>query len=420
MATSDTGRALLSTRAAWALSLAATATMAVSYVDRQALAVLAPTITKQLRISETMFGWIGSAFSIAYLVCAPLAGRFIDRVGARRGLLASVLLWSAVAAAHALVPGLVALFVLRILLGVAEAPSFPAAAQTVQRALPPKSRDAGFGILFTGSSVGAAAAAVLAPWLEGRFGWRVALVGTAVVGLSWVPLWLLVTASAAAREVMAVRPEPESPRPASARWIDLIADRAVLRAVLAVIAAAPINGFVLQWGSKILVAAHHVEHTGVGAYLWLPPLLFDAGAVCFGLLASLGGRASAEGAPHRGLYAGAALLATALAALGLARTPWETTLLLGVALAGGGGMYALVTADMLRRVAPSRVAAAGGVTAAAQSLAILIAFPIIGAVVDRTHSYAPVGVGLGLWVLPGALAWLAWDPRPTLAQRAAL
>ena len=387
--------------------------MAVSYVDRQALAVLAPTITKRLSISETEFGWLSSAFSIAYLVFAPLAGRFIDRVGARRGLFASVLAWSAVAAAHALVPGLWTLFTLRVLLGLTEAPSFPAAAQTMARVLPASSRDAGFGILFTGSSLGAAFAALLAPWLEAHFGWRLALAGTALVGLSWVPLWLFVTSSEAARTAMALRPEPGARAPDSG-WAALLSDPAVARAILAVIACAPINGFILQWGAKLLVATHRVPQALVGHYLWLPPLLFDGGAVLFGFLATLRARASPSShAPRRGLFAGASLLAFSITALGLARTPWETTFVCGVALAGGGGMYALITADMLRRVAPRRVAAASGLTAAAQSLAIIVAFPIIGAVVDRTHAYGPIGVGLGLWMLPGALAWLWWDPVPS-------
>ena len=109
-------------------------------VDRQTLAVLAPTVTQALGISEQNYGWLASAFSIAYLVGAPLAGRMIDAVGARRGLLGAVVVWSIVAALHALAPGFAVLFALRIALGLAEAPSFPGAAQTVHRALPRRAR----------------------------------------------------------------------------------------------------------------------------------------------------------------------------------------------------------------------------------------------------------------------------------------
>src|SRR5512139_3534781 len=96
--------AMVSRRVAWSVALAATFTMTVSYIDRTTLAVLAPSVTKALGISETAYGWLASAFSIAYLLATPLSGWWIDRIGARRGLVWSVLLWTIVAALHAVVP----------------------------------------------------------------------------------------------------------------------------------------------------------------------------------------------------------------------------------------------------------------------------------------------------------------------------
>src|SRR5271166_2407985 len=134
-------------------------------------------------MNAAQFGWLAAAFSMAYLVAAPLAGVLVDRVGARRGLVAAIVTWSVVSAAHALVPTFAALFVLRVLLGAAEAPSFPAAAQTVRRALPEGDRSAAFGLLFTGSSLGAAIAAPLATSLDVAFGWRAAFLIASVVGM---------------------------------------------------------------------------------------------------------------------------------------------------------------------------------------------------------------------------------------------
>src|SRR5262245_60181939 len=115
--------------------------MTVSYIDRQTLAVLAPEVTRELGISEAQYGWLAAAFSIAYLVTTPIAGWWIDRAGARRGLVWSLLAWSVVAALHALAPGFGVLFALRIALGITEGPSFPGAAQTVHRALPAAERE---------------------------------------------------------------------------------------------------------------------------------------------------------------------------------------------------------------------------------------------------------------------------------------
>src|SRR4051794_5081374 len=167
--------------------------MSVSYIDRQTLAAIAPSVRSALDLSHTEYGWLISAFSLAYLVGAPTAGVIVDRFGARRGFAVAVVVWSIVAGAHALVTSFAMLFALRILLGAAEAPSFPAAAQAIRRSLPKTYRSAAYGLLFTGSSVGAMIAAPLALSLEGSFGFRAAFVGTAVIGTAWIPFWLVMT-----------------------------------------------------------------------------------------------------------------------------------------------------------------------------------------------------------------------------------
>lgn len=388
----------------WAVVLVATTTMAVSYVDRQAFAVLAPTITKDLAISEVAFGWLGSAFSLAYLVGAPLAGWLVDRAGARRGLVTAVLLWSLVAGLHAVVPSLAALFVLRLLLGATEAPSFPGAAQAVSRVLPPERASQGFGLLFTGSSIGAAISGALAPALAGWFGWRVALLLTAVAGLAWIPLWLAATSGAAA-PLLDARPAASAPRPPLGA---LLRDRDVLRSVALVLAAAPLNGLVLQYGAKILVSMHGLTQADVGRFLWLPPLALDAGAILFGFLFARTGRGMA---PPRLLVAIALACAAAIAGLGFTSGPGACTAAMCAAIFGGGALYTLTTADLLRRLPPTVTATAGGILAASQSLVTIVAFPLFGAVVASTGTYHFVALGLAAWVVAGALVWMGVPAR---------
>jgi MFS transporter, ACS family, hexuronate transporter len=406
----------LSRGAAWALALVATLTMAVSYVDRQTLAVLAPRVTAELGISEQAYGWLVSAFSIAYLVGAPLAGRLIDVIGARRGLLGAVVIWSAVAALHAIVPGFGVLFALRILLGLAESPSFPGAAQTVHRALPPHERARGLGVLFTGSSVGAMIAPLLATWVERHHGWRVAFLVTAAAGMLWVPAWLAVAYSRAGRAALdapsevAIAPPPARASSAGA-WLSVLQNPAVLRAIAVVFAASPAIALFLNWGSKFLVRSHELTQSDVGRYLWLPPLVFDVGAIAFGHYASKRARVR-YGVPDRLLVSMAMVLSTLMALVPFAPGPWSAVAIAGVALAGGGGLFALLTADMLMRVEPGVVSTAGGIVAAAQSLAYIVVNPLIGMSVQSSGSYLPSMIGVSLWVLPGCLVWLAWKPPP--------
>ncbi len=396
----------LSRRAAWAVAIIATLTMTVSYIDRATFGVLAPSVTEALNISEKEYGWLQSAFAFAYLIATPFAGWWIDRAGARRGLVASVLVWSVIAGLHAIVPTFGVLFALRIALGFAEGPSFPGSAQTVQRVLPAGERERGFGVLFTGSSVGGMLVPPLAAFLFGIAGWRGAFLGTAVIGLVWVPLWIAITGQVAVRARLdAPREVISAPRP---RLIDLVRHPLMLRALVAIVAVAPIVGFLQAWGAKYLVREFHLGQKDVGAYLWLPPLAFDVGAIAFGYFSSRQRRG--EGVPPRLLFALALAMVASFALLPLAATPWTGIAVITLAMCGGGAIYTLVTADLLARVPPSSIAFAGGILAGAQSLSHIVAGPLVGGSVASTSSFDTVAVTLGVWALPGAIAWLLWWP----------
>lgn len=97
--------------------------------------------------------------------------------------------------------------------------------------------------------------------------------------------------------------------------------------------------------------------------------------------------------------------------------PTQMVAITSLAMAGGGGIFALLTSDMLARVAPQTVSVAGGITAAAQSLAYIVCNPLVGAAVDRTHSYNGVCVALALILIPGSLLWMWLKPPPHYSTR---
>jgi MFS transporter, ACS family, hexuronate transporter len=398
----------LSRRHAWLVAGVATLAMSVSYVDRQVMANIASSVRKALDIDAEHFGWLAGAFSLAYLLMAPLAGTLIDRVGARRGLTAAIVTWSLVSAAHALVPSFAALLALRIALGAAEAPSFPAAAQSVRRALPAGDRSAAFGLLFTGSSLGAVVAAPLAIGLDVHFGWRTAFLVASLLGMAWLPLWLLVTGSPAVREVLA-RPDSVSRSGPSfsvgASFGALLADRAVLRALVLVVASAPALMFVFVWLPQYIEIGRGIPRPAVARYLWLPLVMADLGMLSFGAMASRLDRRAVGPRSHVTLVLVAAAMESALALVPGLRTTWAAVALIGLAAAGGGGLYTLLTADMMARIDAARVSTAGGLTAAAQSLVYVVLNPLVGRWIDRTHSFDGSLVLLGLLSLPGALVW---------------
>src|SRR5512138_444577 len=83
----------------WVASVAMMLCSWLSYVDRQVLAVLSPTILAATILNAQRYGEIVSAFSIAYMFANPFWGAVLDYVGLRIGMIAAVSIWSVASAA---------------------------------------------------------------------------------------------------------------------------------------------------------------------------------------------------------------------------------------------------------------------------------------------------------------------------------
>jgi len=103
----------------------------ISYLDRQILAALAPTIQGEFSLSDTEYGLLLTAFSIPYAAMAPFAGLLIDRIGLNRAIALAVALWSCAGIATGLTTGLASLVICRALLGIAEAAGIPAVGKAI-------------------------------------------------------------------------------------------------------------------------------------------------------------------------------------------------------------------------------------------------------------------------------------------------
>jgi ACS family hexuronate transporter-like MFS transporter len=383
--------------------------MAISLLDRQTLAVLAPTVTAQLHISDAAYGWLGSAFSMAYLAGAPLAGWLIDRVGARRGMLGAMVLWTIVAALHAIAPGFAALFALRLALGLAESPSYPAAVQTVRSALAPADLPRGMSTLFVGMSLGAMLVPPLAVWLQSRWGWRAAFGVTAGVGLLWIPIWLRVAFTPRARAVL------DSARAMRVPLGEVIAHPDVVRALLALVAVTPCTVLAMTWESKLYTTQLGLKPADVWSYMMASAFAYDCGALLFGDLAARRARAlrgsAHDGSAPRALFGiGTALAAIGVLALSQTTSPHVAVACFVASAVGRGALVTLLNSDMASRAPRAAVSTAAGIIASAQAGVHALVNPIIGHSV-QAHGYRGILLALGVWTIPGSIAWMVWSPR---------
>lgn len=163
----------------------------INYVDRTALSALKPKLEALMHWDEADYGWIMFFFQAAYAIFPSFAGRMIDGLGIKAGLAIGLILWSAMAAAHAFVGGLVGFCVVRFFLGAAEATNFPASIKAVAQWFPQKERAMATGIFNSGTNVGVMIMPSLV-WIANQneqTGWKWAFVTIGVLGLFFLIFW---------------------------------------------------------------------------------------------------------------------------------------------------------------------------------------------------------------------------------------
>lgn len=97
----------------------------VNYLDRTNIGFAKLTMSEDLGLTATMFGLASGLFFVGYLLLEVPSNLALHRFGARRWIARIMITWGIVASAMAFVPDATWLYVLRTLLGVAEAGFFP-------------------------------------------------------------------------------------------------------------------------------------------------------------------------------------------------------------------------------------------------------------------------------------------------------
>ncbi len=174
----------------WKIAILLCLASALSYIDRNTLAILAPTIQKELNWSDVDYANITALFVLSYTIMYAVSGRIIDRIGTRKGLAWSVGTWSLVSTLHAAASTIGQFSVARLFLGATESGNFPAGVKAISEWFPMKERALAIGIFTAGSSIGAAFAVPIVSFVALIWGWRMAFVVTGLLGFVWLVAWL--------------------------------------------------------------------------------------------------------------------------------------------------------------------------------------------------------------------------------------
>lgn len=169
---------------------------AVAYLDRVNLSIAGAKLSEEFAISNIRLGFVFSAFLFGYALFQTPAGWLADRFGSRSVLTAGVLWWGVFTAltaaiSHTFANVVLALIVIRFLLGAGEAIIYPASNQFVARWIPSHERGVANGIIFAGVGIGAGVTPPLISFIMLHYGWRSSFLMSASVGLAAGAVWFL-------------------------------------------------------------------------------------------------------------------------------------------------------------------------------------------------------------------------------------
>jgi len=346
----------------------------ISYIDRQVVGILGPSLQKDLGWDEQTFANVVSWLTIGYALGFLVAGRIMDRVGTRKGFAGAIVLWSFSAMAHALARGAASFSAARFALGVGESGNFPAAIKTVAEWFPTRERAFATGIFNAGSNVGAILTPIMVPWIALTWGWRAAFIVTGALGFLWLVAWLLIYQPpeehprVGAAELAHIRSDPSEPSFAVS-WVQLLKYRQTWAFAIGKFMTDPIWWFYLYWLPKFLDARYGIKLAQVTAPLVAIYLLADVGSVYGGWLSGAfirRGRSVNTGRKLAMLIAAVIIIPTMFAPA--ATNMWVAVTIVGVAAAAhqwwSANIFTL-TSDMFPRFAVGSVVGIGGFFGAA-------------------------------------------------------
>ena len=368
------------------------------YLERQVLGVLAPELERVIGWDEIQYGNIVMAFQMAYALGMLLSGRFLDGVGPRIGYALAIAVWTLATSGQSLARSVLAFAIARFVLGLAEAPNFPAAIKTVAEWFPNKERALATGIFNSGANIGAIVAPATAPWVAAHFGWQWAFVFLGVLSAIWIVPWAVTYRQPerhprlSATELAYIQSDPQEPA-VRVPWVRLVPHRQTWAFLVGKFLTDPIWWFFLYWLAKFLNQQYGLTQTGLGWPLVIVYTGSMVGSVCGGWLPAKFlkmGWSLNRARKTAMLICAVAVLPVTFAATG--GKLWLTVALVSLATAAHQGWSAnlfTLPSDTFPKQAVASVVGIGGFGGAVGGMLIAT---LTGLVLERTHSYVPMFV----------------------------
>ena len=377
--------------------------VAINYLDRALLGVSLPRLEEDLQLSPAAAGVLLSAFSWTYFLAQVPAGVLLDRVPVGRVYTGSLLAWSVVTVLQAIAGGVRSLLCLRLLLGVAEAPCFPANNTILAKWFPTRERARAVSLYTAAEYVGLSFLSPLLYWGMGVAGWRSLFLAAGLLGIAYSALFARKYRDPADGGLTG----RSAPTPFSVAAVRrLLSHRQIWGLCLGQFAVHSTLTFFLTWFPSYLVTARHIGWLQAGLFAVLP----YAAAFCGILVAGWASDRMLRHGYSLSFARKTPVIAGLVIATGIVAANWVESnalivLILAVAFFAqgmSGSSWAVIS-----EVAPQgQLGLVGGLFNASGNLAGIVTPIVIGTIVQQTHSFVDALYFVGLVAFVGAVAWI--------------
>jgi ACS family hexuronate transporter-like MFS transporter len=376
----------------WVASIVMMVCSWLSYVDRQILSVLSPTILAETGMNLETYSTVISFFSIAYMISNFVWGSALDFFGLRRGMLAAVGLWTIASASHAMMGSFGGFAAARALLGFGEGATFPGGFRASLDSLPRSKQARGIALSYSGGSLGAILTPFIVVPIAQAFGWRSAFLVTGALGVAWLALWWF---TARPPYLPPAQRKPQRfaiPNPFERRFWALVSAYAVGAFAL---------GLILNLGPAYLNRALGVSQGDLAKLLWIPPLGWEVGYFFWGWISD---RFTEQMDRPLPFYVILTVLGFPLAAVTLTTSPIIAAIIFFWAMFVTAGFIVIGLRSGARMYPVEKSALVAGMAAGSWSALVALLLPTFGAWFDQ-HLYQQAFVVASLMPIVGTTAW---------------
>ncbi len=390
----------------------------INYIDRASLSIAAPEMIRELGLTRTQIGLMGTVFSWTYAIMQLPAGWVIDRFGAKRAYAVAMIWWSLATYLTGVVGTISGLLVMRALLAVGEAPCWPTSAKITAAWFPKKERGFATGIWDSSSKWGPALAPSILVALMVTFGWRSLFHVAGFVGIVFALLFLFLyrepdkSKRLSKEEFAFIKAGGGTGMPVGStggEWRGLFKSRSVWGMILGYFCAIWLWNLFLVFLPLYLLDRFHISLAQMGVYASIPWIGGAVGEIVVGYLTKkMVDKGMAEPIDAKRMMIAICGVGAALSAVAL---PFSTSLGMTITLMTFGlaflasiiGAAWALASDVAPKSAVASVSAIqnfGGYFGGAFS-------PVVaGLIVDKTGSYELALVSGG--VIAGCSALFYW------------